>query len=318
MTTTATRWFVGVGVGALVLAVVSLPALADSSGSTRMGYDWLDNQPPNPGVSFQWVDISASGTRLAEISDCDDCTQIGVPVGFPFPFYGRSYTTVNVNSNGVLQFEDTDDPWGPDNMPTIDFSGPVILPFWSDWDPRSSGDIYAQLVPDWPGLGGRAFVVQWQDVENWDCDNDNATWQAALLEDGRIIFQFLDTVVGDLDCDRGADMTVGVQQAPGRCFITYVNGTASVSDGTAVLWTPRASSCTGQAQPKTTSPPASTETPASDPTPASPDGTGAPVSGYGAPRSPDTLPLAVAAAVALGGAGSCCALAVLVTARRRS
>lgn len=230
-----------------------LLAHADSSGDTGMGYTWTDNQSPGRTIAFQWVDIAESGTRIASLSDCDDCLAADVATGFEFSFYGNAYSSVNINSNGALQFVDTDDPWGPGRLPTSELVGPVILPLWGDWDPRSSGDIYVQTMSSWPGTSQRAFIVQWDNVESWDCGRgDNATWQVVLLEHGGIIFQYLDIVVGDPECDYGADMTIGIQQGFGECFIMYSHRFASVPDGSAIAWSPQPSSC-DQPEPTATS-----------------------------------------------------------------
>lgn len=204
-----------------------------------MGYTWVDNRGGPPRATFHWLDISETGRRLAQASECDDCTELGVPIGFAFPFFDRSYGAVNVNSNGTLQFTDTVHYWGPDLLPTNDFLGPAIISFWSDWDASSSGDIYVATVPAWQDGSGPAFVVQWNDLENYDCDRgSNATWQTALLSDGRIVSSYLETEVGDLFCDYGADMTVGLQEAPTARFVQYSNRSARVTDRTVIEWTP--------------------------------------------------------------------------------
>ncbi len=232
--------------------MTSLTAHGDTSGETGMGYDWTDNQRPNPTVAFQWMDIAESGTRIDTLSDCDDCLEGNVPIGFEFSFYGDAYATVSINSNGVLQFVDTGAHWGPGRLPHHDFLGPAIFPLWGDWDPRSNGNLYVETLSNWPKTNQRAFIVQWDDVENWDCrGGNNATWQVVLLEDGGIIFQYLDTAVGDLDCNHGADMTIGVQQGFSECFVMYSHRFASVPDRTAIVWSPQPSNC-NQSEPQPT------------------------------------------------------------------
>jgi hypothetical protein len=276
-----------------------------------MGYGWTDNRGAAPRTTFSWVDVSAGGTRLERVSDCDDCTQVGVAIGFSFPFYGRSYSTLNVNSNGTLQFQDAVHYWGPDQLPTADFAGPVIISFWSDWDTASSGDVYVATVPSWQDGSGPAFVVQWQNVENYDCDRgSNATWQTALLADGRIVSQYLDTDVGDLFCDSGADMTVGVQDASSGCHVQYSNRSARVADRTAIVWTP--TRC-GEAPPEETAP-AGSPTPTPTATPGGPPGLAG--TGTGGPSTSDPGPLAWAAAVLLVAGSSLSILAVRLRRRR--
>ena len=287
-------------IAAAAVAFVSMAgvATADTGGPAGMGYTWTSNQGSPPTVAFRWFDISESGDNLERVSGCDDCTEEAVPIGFAFPFYGRSYESVHVNSNGALQFQETSHHWGPDQLPAVDLSGPVILSFWSDWDPRSSGDVYIETLSTWQDAGGPAFVVQWENMENYDCDNgDNATWQTVLLADGRIFSQYLDTSVGDLFCSHGADMTVGVQDVAG-CFVQYSNRSVAVPDHTAIMWSP--TRCGAE------EPTATAATTADDPTPA--DGAngpaGVPAAGGGpAGSGAGTSWLAGALAMFAGGAG---------------
>ena len=304
-----------VAAAALAAVLASATAVfADSSGPTAMGYEWVDNESPGQTVDFQWLDIASVGRRLERVSDCDDCVEQDVAVGFPFPFYGRSYTTVTVSSNGALEFEDDEHIWGPNELPTVDFRGPVILPFWSDWDPRSRGDIYAHTVRDWQGAGVSALVVQWTNVENYDCDDgDTSTWQAVLLADGRLLFQYLDTGVGDLYCNHGADMTVGIQEDAIARFVSYSHLFAGVPDRAAVLWLP---SVEPAAEP-TPAPTGAASQPAASPSAAAGGGapnSGIPVVGHGPPRGGSGAAHLLAGLLAAAGAG----LVILAASRMRS
>jgi len=57
------------------------------------GYRCDDTQPRSyiPGVG------------LIPSLNCDDCVASNISIGFNFTFYGTSYNTVNVSSNGNLQ-----------------------------------------------------------------------------------------------------------------------------------------------------------------------------------------------------------------------
>ena len=54
-----------------------------------------------PGVTFEWVDISATGTPIF----LGDDRSVGpVGIGFPFNFYDTDWTGLYINSNGFLSF----------------------------------------------------------------------------------------------------------------------------------------------------------------------------------------------------------------------
>jgi hypothetical protein len=196
-------------------------------------------------VSFSWLDISSTGQRITRVSDCDDCYEPSVSLGFDFEFYGQHYASLSINSNGMLQLSEASSAWGPQSLPADDFSGPALIPFWSDWDADAGGDVYVQSGATWPGAPGeQAFVVQWQNVQSWDCDDGgSATWQVILLSDDTFVFQYLDTDLQDFHCDFGADMTVGVQRDVLQCYVEYSSEDAIVAGNTAIHWRPSVSAC---------------------------------------------------------------------------
>lgn len=242
------------------------PASANGSGGTGSGYGWIDSKGGGPNAAYEWIDVSATGQNLGH---CDDCMR-PVNIGFAFSYFGADYTTVNVGANGVLQFAYTSTQWGPFELPDGHFGGPVMLPFWSDWDPTSGGDMFAQTT-SWHGQ--TALVVQWNNVASWDCDRGGAaaSWEVILLANGEFVFQYKDTDLGDGFCDRGADMTVGIQRDALACYHQYSNQQDSIPNGTAIAWSPQVDDC-GAAVAATSTPARATDTPEPTSTP-EPDAT---------------------------------------------
>lgn len=260
-------WLLAVAALAAVVALrSSAPAAASDSGGTGSGYGWVDNKGGGPHAAYDWIDISASGQNIGH---CDDCMR-PVDIGFTFRYFGTDYTSVNVGANGVLQFTYTSTQWGPFELPDGHFGGPVMLPFWSDWDPTSGGDIFAETT-SWHGQ--TALVVEWNNVASWDCDRGGAaaTWEVILLADGQFVFQYKDTDLGDRFCDRGADMTVGIQRDAFACYHQYSNQEDAVPDRTAIAWAPQVDAC-GAAVAATATPVPATGTPAATET-SEPDAT---------------------------------------------
>ena len=282
-----------IAVLSFALLAVSLPtasAHASSSGTTGMGYGWNDSG------AFDWIELASPAARLMPLSSCDDCVQ-GVNIGFGFPFFGVSHQTVSIGANGSLMFGNTTTQWGPRSIPSDLFGSPVMLPFWSDWDLGARGDAYAGPAT-WPAAGGQAaFVIEWKDVENWDCARPNsATWEVILVADGSFVFQYKDATPGKKFCDSGADMTVAIQRDALDCFITYKNQVNTIADGTAVFWSPQADNCSGNPPTATATLAASdTPTPASTATQAAPSATPA----AGTTAAPVTTPIQDSAAPAI-------------------
>jgi hypothetical protein len=121
----------------------------------------------------------------------DDST-ISVPFGggFTFTFYGITYTSVFVNSNGNLTFG-TGDISFVETVAGFINGPPRIAPIWDDFDP----DPFPPLNPI---SGGGAvfvkqeldrFIVTWFNVPEFATGNTN-TFQAVLFDTGVIGFGY--------------------------------------------------------------------------------------------------------------------------------
>ena len=80
------------------------PVLAGSGGPDAFGYRWMDSDDPG-GPAFAWVDITGVGTPLGFTGDDQNLGPF--PIGFEFPFYGSTFTSVRVCTNGWLSFTST-------------------------------------------------------------------------------------------------------------------------------------------------------------------------------------------------------------------
>ena len=88
---------------------------------------------------------------------CDDCSR---PVTFPFPvtFYGQTFTSANVQSNGGLNFDNVN-TWAANGCLPRD-TGRAILVLWDDLLLTNSGqDAFTAVVGSAPN---RQFVIEWR------------------------------------------------------------------------------------------------------------------------------------------------------------
>src|SRR5262249_22781327 len=88
-------------------------ALGDG-GPDAFGYRWTDSDSPS-GPVYGWQEIADEGTRLFGGAD-DSTTRIALP--FRFSFYGRSYDSVYVCTNGFLSFEGRDSSFVNVDLPS--------------------------------------------------------------------------------------------------------------------------------------------------------------------------------------------------------
>lgn len=102
----------------LVLALTRgvLPADAATGGPDGFGYRWDDTQPYAPLPSLTPVTL--------QLED-DDFVQ--VPIGFDFPFYGQTYDTLTITSNGMVHFDgETFIGFENQGLPYYDKKGPYL------------------------------------------------------------------------------------------------------------------------------------------------------------------------------------------------
>ncbi len=110
----------------------------------------------NVDAAYEWVDIRETGTRTVAGDDVSAC---GLPVGFPFEFYGELHEEFCVSTNGTLDFG-TGDIGYQNACPLVtSAASKLIAPLWSDL--VVSDGVYVQTLDD---AGGRRLVVQWADV----------------------------------------------------------------------------------------------------------------------------------------------------------
>src|SRR4029077_6092478 len=81
--------------------------VAGSGGPDAFGYRYIDSDQPG-GPDFVWVDLNSSGHGIPiDGLQTDDQISDALPLGFTFPFYGQSFTSVRVSTNGFLTFTGT-------------------------------------------------------------------------------------------------------------------------------------------------------------------------------------------------------------------
>jgi len=138
------------------------------------GYDLSSVAPVINGNYLQ--EFVAEG----RLSLADD-SFASVTLPFSFRFYGRSYGTLFVNSNGSISFGsgDTDS-----SETSIEFFTrvPKIAGLWDDLDPAAAGGVFTK------GDSSR-FVVTWNEVPEFAAATKN-TFQIILFPDDRFQLQY--------------------------------------------------------------------------------------------------------------------------------
>ncbi|MBU1983770.1 carboxypeptidase regulatory-like domain-containing protein, partial [bacterium] len=217
---------------------VDIPPVNDQfyTWSVR-GFDEVPNLGPAAGrtgavespwevVDIDWVDITGVGTNTGITGDDQNAGPF--TLGFSFPYYGGTYTSIRVCSNGFLPFSSTSTTWTNTAIPATAEPNNVLYPFWDDMDPFVGGQIlyYADAA-------NQRFIVTWVAVPH-HLETAPYTFQVIISPSGSIRYQYLTIPTagsGNTSC------TVGVENATGTeaLQLCYNNTGAFIpTSGTAV------------------------------------------------------------------------------------
>lgn len=236
------------------IAVSTSPTGPDSYG--YIAYENSDIQPAGAAPTFEWIEIApslgGSGTSLGFTDggeDQDDITTRVLP--FSFQFYGQSFTTITICSNGWIAFGTTTQidyrnfhmgaPLGPPNM---------IGAYWDDLVVGGvpNGGVY--VLND---VANGRYIVEWITQGLWGGAASRQTFQVILYDpaevptptgDGKILVQYLD--VNPHPNSAGFDndyATVGIQNLNHTvgleiCYWNmYTPGSSVLADGRAIMFT---------------------------------------------------------------------------------
>uniref|UniRef100_A0A832I5Z7 Choice-of-anchor D domain-containing protein n=1 Tax=Eiseniibacteriota bacterium TaxID=2212470 RepID=A0A832I5Z7_UNCEI len=191
-----------------------------SGGPDAFGYTWRDSDDPG-GPVFDWVDITGIGTPVAFTSG-DDNNVAGIPLGFDFPFYGNTFNTVNVCTNGWLSFTNTTTDLSNDPLPNSAAPENLLAVFWDDLLPGTSPPRVYRYAD------GTRFIVSYVGVPRFSSGGPY-TFQVILYPSGRIVYQYL-----SMQGTRLNEATIGLQNAARNDGLTIVHNANYVHDNLAI------------------------------------------------------------------------------------
>ncbi len=188
-----------------------------AGGPDAFGYRWADSNAPG-GPTYNWVDISTTGTA---VTLADDATTT-VPLPFPFSFYGIDQTSVRIVSNGWLGFGGTSTAYSNSAIPSAAQPNNALYAFWDDLNPTAGGSIRYQ------DMGDGRFVVSYIGVQRYNDAASTLTFQIILTRGGQILYQYK-TMPGTL-----TSATVGIENATGTVGLQAVSNAAYIQNNLAV------------------------------------------------------------------------------------
>ena len=185
----------------LMLCVLALMDTAQGAtySSAATTFNWITPAAPTTAV---WTN-GASCTSGYDGAPVDDDITVQLPLGFTFNFGGVNYTTVQIMSNGRLQFGNgfcgagTNAP-GPQVPRTYPYPYAdagllrTMKVYGADIDLTAGGSVTYAATGTTPN---RQFVVTWINAREWDAGNGSGAnssfnLQVILKENGDFVFQY--------------------------------------------------------------------------------------------------------------------------------
>jgi hypothetical protein len=214
--------------------------LDNQGGPDALQYVYHDNVAPD-NVPYNWIELRGdnAATWLGGLTHftgiTDGYSRQKLPLGFSFPFYGTTYDSVRVATNGFLQFTTTATWLNNACLPSALVAGPMIAVFWDDLHLLRGGRTDTVVV------GYRSFgtymVIEFDQIGFFSCPNVPLKFEAILYPNGDIKLQY-NSIPVPTDCANS--QTIGIQQAGSAdsAALNYVCSTTGIqpADGRAVLF----------------------------------------------------------------------------------
>ena len=188
-----------------------VPPTKGQGGPDAFGYKWKDSDAPG-GPTFSWVEINAVGTL---VTSSDDNNSGPYPIGFPFKFYGNTFTDFRICSNGFISFTSTVNNLTNDTIPSPPEPNNLLALYWDDLYPYSSGTGKIYYYND-----GNKLIIEYDHVIRYGQTTCPYTMEAILYPNGKIVYQYLQ--MGDGTCTYLNQATVGIENATGTVGLEVV------------------------------------------------------------------------------------------------
>ena len=210
---TTARFTIGSTFGGTLTASISAGAIADQFGNPSAAFTGnytIQGCPPTQYVITTGADAIVPGTT--DTGNHGDDTDTAVALPFPFKLYGNTYNSVNVSSNGRLDFVTANEAGGyvtqclPALTPNIGPYDYTIFPLWEDTrtDATLSGcsgftggqcGIFTSVSGVAPN---RVFNIEWRAVL-FANNASRQNFEARLYENSVATNQRFDVIIGALD-----------------------------------------------------------------------------------------------------------------------
>ena len=191
----------------------------------RYGYTLIKSTITETG----WLEANSVSGVPVTVNSVDDGVSAPITLPFQFPFYESTFSTLQVDSNGMLHFFADDSLASNQTIPRTEQPNGYIAPFWDDLYVGPTSNFTGTIYYMAGGVSPNAYaVIEWLNVSPLTDHTAPLTFQAVLYENGDIVFNYK-SMTGDL-----TSTTVGVEDPSGMDGSLYVYNEAGVSSGLAL------------------------------------------------------------------------------------
>jgi subtilisin family serine protease len=173
-------------------------------------------------VAPTWVDTTTALTLTG------DNASANVTLPFPVTFYGKTYKTAAVHTDGYLAFAGTGAPGG--SIPSPAAPNGAIYAFWDDLVVDASASVRTTTDGAAPN---RRYVIEWRNVTVKSAAGSRLSIELIVTEGGRVQIQYKGIDPAVL-AEAGATATVGLENETGTVALPYSVKQPVLSDSVAI------------------------------------------------------------------------------------
>jgi hypothetical protein len=220
--------------GAIIVGLVCAAILSITPAAQAVTFPGPDNYGYSGTAVSENLRTMSGNARPAIVTGCDDCIAPEA-IGFTFEFYGQSYSTAQVSSNGFLSFDQfaSQGCCSGRPIPADDDVNEAVVGFWTDLCPGCAGQMLLETQGSAPD---REFVVDYN-VVSYCCSSEApfVNFQLILHEGSNAV----ELQYGDMADDFGRFKSAGIENADGSdgIQVVYSQTGAAFLDHSAYLFT---------------------------------------------------------------------------------
>jgi hypothetical protein len=173
-----------------------------------------------------------TGTTTVPLSGDDAVGQISLP--FPITYYGQTYSTAWIDTNGMLSFINPNGSHPDDVVPLPNSADPnaAVYVFAQDMVVDGTAAIRTATLGTAPN---RQFLVEWNNPYQYGFASRRQNAEVLFSEtSGTVTFNYSGI---DNAYEQGSGALVGIENSDGTIATQYSNRTASLNNDTAVVFT---------------------------------------------------------------------------------